>query len=127
MAFRFREWRIYQESRIFRRFVLEEVGPRLPSDEKFILADQLKRALLSVVLNIAEGSFRRSDRELSRFLEVAIASLHEVIACLDCTVDDGYMTNQEAEKISERAENLAKQVSAFRRTLKATSPSSYKL
>ena len=47
------------------------------------LSDQLKRAMSSVVLNIAEGNARRSQTERRRFFEISRASLAEVSACID--------------------------------------------
>jgi len=47
------------------------------------LSDQLKRAMSSVILNIAEGNGRLSNTERRRFFEISRASLAEVSACLD--------------------------------------------
>ena len=47
------------------------------------LSDQLKRAMASVVLNIAEGNARRSINERRRFFQISLGSISEVAACLD--------------------------------------------
>ena len=47
------------------------------------LADQLRRAMASVVLNLAEGNARRSQTERKRFFEISRASIAEVSACID--------------------------------------------
>lgn len=49
----------------------------------YYLADQLKRALASIVLNIAEGNARISSQERKRFFNIALASADEVSAILD--------------------------------------------
>jgi len=47
------------------------------------LVDQLKRAMSSIILNLAEGNARRSQKERRRFFEIARASASEVSACID--------------------------------------------
>ena len=64
----------------------------LPDLEKFNLVQQINRAATSVVLNIAEGSARRSALERKRFYEISRASLIEVDAALQICVDLNYLT-----------------------------------
>ncbi len=56
------------------------ISQQLPKEEKFALNDQLKRAVTSICLNIAEGSGAGSSRVFCSFLEIAIRSLYETIA-----------------------------------------------
>jgi four helix bundle protein len=65
------------------------VAPRLPPDERFGLAQQLKRAAVSVPTNIVEGSVRRSAAGYARYLEVALGSAVEVRYLLDLVRDLG--------------------------------------
>jgi four helix bundle protein len=55
----------------------------LPTEQRFALADQWRRAAYSVVLNIAEGAGRRSPKEFCRYLNYALGSLDELEAILD--------------------------------------------
>ena len=89
----------------------------MPVDERFALGDQLRRAMNSVILNIAEGSYRRSDRDFAHFLNQAQASLYEVVSCFDLMEDSGYITTSTCKKFISQLENLARQISAFSRTL----------
>lgn len=50
----------------------------LPPEEKFALADQIKRSAVSIPSNIAEGKGRNSDREFLRFLNIANGSAYEL-------------------------------------------------
>jgi four helix bundle protein len=52
--------------------------PDLPSDEKFGMISQLKRASVSISLNIAEGAARQSEKEYSHFLSIASGPLSEI-------------------------------------------------
>jgi four helix bundle protein len=63
---------------------------KLPGDEKFNMVQQMRRAGLSIKLNLAEGASRRSPVERKRFIEVARGSLIEVDAILETAVDLKY-------------------------------------
>jgi len=56
------------------------LSQKLPKEERFALIDQLKRAVTSISLNIAEGSGVGSSKVFASFLEIAIRSLYETIA-----------------------------------------------
>jgi four helix bundle protein len=62
-----------------------------PDYEQLRLADQLRRASYSVVLNIAEGSSRRGSREYRRFLDTANGSLAEVETALGLALELEYL------------------------------------
>jgi len=119
-TFRFRDFTIYKEAKNFRGEI-RHLLKRFPT-EKYRLIDQIDRSALSVVLNIAEGSAKKSDKEFFRFLETAIASLNEVIAGLDCALDDQVVTQQEMSVLEEKAEQLAKKIGAFMKTLHTMQP-----
>jgi four helix bundle protein len=59
---------------------------KLPSDQKYILIDQIKRAALSVSNNIAEGASRRTEPDRKRFYIIARSSLVEVDNCLEVAI-----------------------------------------
>lgn len=68
-----------------RPFVKEcyKITKTFPPDERFILIAQIRRAALSVNLNIAEGASRKSALERKRFYEIARGSIIEIDAALD--------------------------------------------
>jgi four helix bundle protein len=72
-----------------------------PSQEKYILTQQVKRAALSVHLNVAEGSSRKSELERKRFYEIATGSVIEIGAALDVAADMGYCTPQSLKLVGE--------------------------
>jgi four helix bundle protein len=55
-----------------------EITQKFPSEEKFGLVSQLRRASVSVPSNIAEGCSRSSNKEYKRFVEIALGSILEL-------------------------------------------------
>ena len=79
--YRFEKLRVFHSAMT----LVEEVyrlTKQLPGDEKFALADQLKRSSTSIVLNIAEGTGSLGDIEFKNFLRHALKSLYETVAGL---------------------------------------------
>ena len=111
--FRFRNFPVYKEVRKFRKELKDLSKKKFPESEKFVLRPQLWRALDSIMLNIAEGSRRYSDIDFSRFLNQAVTSLDEVVACLDAALDDGYIHKDEHGYFLDWADNICRQLTAF--------------
>lgn len=111
-GFRFRDWRIYTEARLFRTKIYD-ISKKFPLDEKFALTDQIRRATNSVILNIAEGANKRSDKDTRLYINRAGCSLDEVVSCLDCALDSNYITTTNHDKILLEASIIAKQINSF--------------
>jgi four helix bundle protein len=73
----------------------------LPQEEKFNMVQQIRRAALSVQLNIAEGASRKSALERKRFYEIARGSLIEIDAALDIAAELKYINQPEVEQLGE--------------------------
>jgi four helix bundle protein len=76
------------------------ISTKLPVDEKFNMVPQIRRAALSVKLNLAEGSSRRSPVERKRFFEVSRGSLIEIDAILETAVDIDYFRTEELSVVA---------------------------
>jgi len=111
--FRFRKFPVYLLAREFREELKAYSKENFPKIERYILTEQLWRALNSVVLNIAEGSDHFSGVEFSKFLNIALTSLNEVVACLDCAFDDGYLDGEKRDYFINKAGSVARQLKAF--------------
>ena len=85
----------------------------------FALRDQLRRAVLSVPLNIAEGFGRRSKREFRRFLLIAHGSLAEVQTCLYIALDLQHFEQEEFKMMYDESEELSRMISGLVSRLEA--------
>jgi four helix bundle protein len=82
-----------------------------------ILRDQLKRATLSVVLNLAEGTGRVSRADKKRFYTIARSSVFECAAILEVLVSCGYLDEHEFEMYYLGYEEVSKMLlSLYRKT-----------
>jgi four helix bundle protein len=71
----------------------------LPKEENFNMIQQIRRAALSVKLNLSEGSSRKSELERKRFFEIARGSVVELDAALETAVDLNYVNQEELEPV----------------------------
>jgi four helix bundle protein len=80
---------------------------KFPSDERFELSSQIRRAAYSVAANIVEGFARRSPKERGYFLHVAEGSLAEVGYCLHVAKRLGYIDERQYVDFDGRARQVA--------------------
>ncbi len=90
---------------------------KFPKEERYSLSDQLRRAAVSVASNIAEGTGRVSKKEKVHFIEIAYGSLMEVICQISLAIDLGMAEDTDMDEIRPLAEELARQLSAYRRSM----------
>jgi len=81
------------------------LSKKFPRSEDFILTAQLKRAAISVILNIAEGS-SRAKKEFARFVEIALGSLIEVKTCCILAKNLEYITQSDFSQIITKIDEL---------------------
>ena len=117
MAFRFEGLEIFHCAVEFSVEVHDSVK-KFPPEERFDLTSQARRAANSIVLNIAEGSGRGTKKDFSHFLDVALGSTFETVACFFIAEKQSYVSKQDLEKIKKEAESLGKKINAFKRTLR---------
>lgn len=84
-----------------------------PKFEKYALCDQIRRAVVSVPSNIAEGSGRKSLKEQIRFLEISYGSMMETFNQLLIAIDLTYITEESVEAIKPRIDAVAKMINGL--------------
>ena len=93
---------------------------RFPTDERFGLVSQMRRAAVSVPSNIAEGQARHGTREFLQFLSHASGSLAELETQLLLSVDMKYCAQNDVESVGGLISELQKMIAALRRTLEGS-------
>lgn len=88
---------------------------QFPKEEQYALCDQLRRAVISVPSNIAEGSGRTSAKDQAHFFEMAFGSLMEVSCQMDIAFDLGYINQNELTQLEEQVSKIAALLSGLRR------------
>lgn len=89
---------VYKVARVFVKECYM-VTKSFPSEEKFSLFQQIRRAALSVHLNIAEGCSRKSETERKRYYEVSRGSIVEIDAAFDIASDLDYCTKENLKEL----------------------------
>ena len=84
-----------------------------PKFENYALCDQIRRAIVSVPSNIAEGSGRKSLKEQIRFLEISYGSLMETYNQLLIAIDLSYITEDSVESIKPNIDSVAKMINGL--------------
>ena len=93
---------------------------KFPKEEQYALCDQLRRAVVSIPSNIAEGVGRISNKDRAHFLEIAYGSLLEVNCQMDVAKRLKYITNEELTEIDQECVELARMLSGLRASVLQT-------
>lgn len=88
-----------------------------PAEERYALCDQVRRAVISVPSNIAEGSGRISVKEQVHFTEIAYGSLMELYCQLQISLELGYFTKEDFKPIRQKIGVVGKLLSGYRANL----------
>lgn len=102
------------------RLLVSEIYRDLMGCRDFGFKDQIQRAAISVMSNIAEGFDRGSNREFIQFLVISRGSVAEVKSLAYAGLDIGYFDNRAFDKISARCVKITSLLNGFMRFLKAS-------
>lgn len=119
MNYRFENLKVWHQARDFCNSIYETTR-HFPKEERFGLIDQLRRASLSIPLNIAEGSNRMSDLEFIRFLRIARGSACEVVTGLYIASDQKYIPKEKFEDLYQKSIKLSSRLTATIKSIQNT-------
>ncbi|MCW5850272.1 MAG: four helix bundle protein [Anaerolineae bacterium] len=106
MPHKFRDLIVWQRSMEMVTDVYR-LSARFPSNEQFGLTSQLRRAAVSIPLNIAEGSGSDSPNEFKRFLDIALKSTYETMTAVEIGQRLGYLKQQECADLLSQTDHIA--------------------
>ena len=111
--FSFEKLLVWQESR---ELVKDVYGllKNFPREENYSLCDQIRKSVISVSSNIAEGTGRLSPKEKIRFVEIAFGSLMECYCQFLLAYDLGYINDVEIGRIKNKIKIISKLLSGLR-------------
>lgn len=114
--FYFRQLRVYTNSKELVKYVYTLLQ-KFPVEEKFALCSQIRRAVTSIPINIAEGFGRFSSKEKTRFIEISFGSLTEISCELEISFELGYITKEEYEEAERQMIIISKQLSNLHKSV----------
>ena len=103
----FKDLEIYQKSKKLLMDIYK-ITEEYPEQEKFNVISQLRRSVLSIPLNIAEGYGRKSKEDFKRFLKISLGSSNEVEALLEISKELNYLEEKEYQNLSKENSSLDK-------------------
>ncbi len=116
--FSYRKLNVYQAARELVKDIYEMSG-RFPKEEKYALSDQMRRAVISIPSNIAEGTAKASPKEQFHFLEISYGSLMELMCQTEIAFDLLYINTEQFEQIESEIGTIYKMLSSMQGTLKS--------
>ena len=114
--FYYRRLEVYKNAKTLSHEVCKLVKS-YPVDERFALCDQLRRTVMSIPINIAEGFGRFSSKEKAHFIQIAFGSLNEVMCELELSLDENYITEEQLKNIERQIITVGRQLSALHKSV----------
>jgi four helix bundle protein len=113
--FNFENLNVYQKALDFVKLVYVATKG-FPQEEIFGLTSQLRRAAVSITLNIAEGS-AQTKKGFKKFIDIARGSVLECVAILQISQELGYIGAQKIEQLRTDLITISKMLSGLKRSL----------
>ena len=112
-CFSYRKLRVYNHAKELVVYVYQLLK-LFPKEENYALCDQLRRAVISIPSNIAEGMGRTSKKEQIHFIEIAFGSLNEVMCKLEIAYELKFINKEQLSQADEQIKTIAQMLSGLR-------------
>ncbi len=115
-VYAFEKLQVWQDARNFTVFIYKLTAD-FPSEEKFGLVSQVRRACISIASNIAEGSARKSAKDQANFYQMAYSSALEVLNQLIISSDLKFLSDDDLIVCREKIESISIKLNALRNSI----------
>lgn len=105
------------------------LSKKFPKEEQYGLTSQIRRAVVSIPSNIAEGYAKSSYKEKLKFVEISYGSLFELITQIEITKDINYISEKEYKEFLKYFNEISKLIYGYKKSLeeKILKPTTYNL
>lgn len=110
---------VWQES-VALATIIYQVTEQFPKSESFGLTSQMRRAVVSVPSNIAEGAARTSPKEFAQFLNIAGGSLSELDTQLEIARNLAYISEEIKQSMDSKIDSISRKLAGLIRKVKGT-------
>jgi four helix bundle protein len=117
--FNFEKLEVRQKAIAFAELIYTETQA-FPTEERFGLTNQIRRAAVSISSNIAEGSSRSSKNDFARFAEIAAGSVFEAVSQAFVARRQSFLSEDQFRNVYTAAEELSRMLSGLRKSLLST-------
>jgi four helix bundle protein len=112
----FKKLNVWQKGRSFVKEIYLTVS-KFPPEERFALTSQMKRAVVSIPSNIAEGAGRGTNKDFARFLDIAYGSAFELETQIYSAFDLEFINEDKLNNLIEKIEEIEKMLFGFKKIL----------
>ena len=111
----FEKLEVWQDAKALTQVIYKSTRS-FPDEEKFGLVSQLRRAIISVTSNIAEGSSRMSPKDQAHFYHIAFSSLMEVLSQILISIELGYLPKKSEDSFRKEISKVSNKLNSLRKS-----------
>ncbi|MGB8491649.1 MAG: four helix bundle protein [Bacteroidales bacterium] len=112
----FRTLTVWQKSHNL-AFLTYQITKKFPKEELYGITSQLRRAVVSVPTNIAEGCGRGSDKDFAKFAQIAIGSASECEYLILLSTELGYIAKNDSNELINKVCEIKRMLTSLIKSL----------
>ena len=113
----FKNLQVWQKARVLNKEIYQ-ITQAFPDDERFGLISQLRRASISVMSNVSEGSGRKTAKDFGHFITMSYGSALEIENLLIASLDLGYLSNETFKTLEDKINEVQRMLNGLANSIK---------